>query len=148
MHLSLAIIWLALALVLGVAELAAPGVFLIFVAIAAAMTGVLAFALPDLPLVVQLLSVAAWSLVTILIGRRWYRDYPVATADRLLNDRAARLVGETVTITEPIRGGKGRARLGDGEWIATGPDMPSGAHARVVSATGATIAVEPIAPDA
>ena len=62
------------------------------IAIAAAITGLAALALPiGLPL--QLLLFAALSIVAVYAGRRWYVDHPVASTDPLLNDRAARLIG-------------------------------------------------------
>ncbi|WP_380786674.1 NfeD family protein [Sphingomonas sp. R86521] len=124
--------WLIAALVLGIAELAVPGVFLVFLAIAAAATGIAVFALPDLPVTAQLASFAAWSVVTVLIGKRWYLDYPVA-GDPLLNDRAARLVGEVVTVETAIVAGHGRVLVGDGGWPARGPDAPVGAAMRIVA---------------
>lgn len=137
-------IWIGVAVLLGAAELAAPGVFLAFFAIAAAMTGLALFALPALPLTVQLASFALWSVVAIAIGRRWYLDYPVATSDPLLNDRAARLVGTTVVCTTPIECGEGRVRVGDGEWSATGADAAVGDRLRVVAVTGGKLKVEPL----
>ena len=142
----LAVAWLILAVVLGGAELLVPGVFLIFLAIAAAITGLASIALPGLPLAGQLLSFAIWSAVTILIGKRWYRDYPVATTDPMLNDRAARLIGEIVTVAQAIDHGRGRVRLGDGEWMALGPDLPVGARARVVGVEETAVRVEALPP--
>ncbi|MEG3164136.1 NfeD family protein [Sphingomonas sp. PB2P19] len=124
--------WLIAALLLGIAELAVPGVFLVFLAIAAAVTGVAVFALPALPVAAQLGSFAVWSVVTVLIGKRWYRDYPVA-GDPLLNDRAARLVGQPAVVVVPIEGGVGRVRIGDGDWPASGPDAPAGTAMRIVA---------------
>merc|ERR1711960_16790 len=93
--------WLVFAALLGIGEVLIPGVFLIWIAIAAAITGLAALALPiGLPL--QLLLFAALSIVAVYAGRRWYVDHPVASADPLLNDRAARLIGETVSVVEPI----------------------------------------------
>ena len=120
--------WVVAAVALGIAELAIPGVFLIFLAIAAAITGLATFALPDLP----------------LIGRRWYRDYPVETSDPLLNDRAARVVGATVVVAEPISDGTGRAVLGDGTWPATGPDAAAGTHMRIVAVENGVLRLEPL----
>jgi inner membrane protein len=136
--------WLLAAVVLGIAELLIPGVFLVFLALAAAITGVATLVLSDLPIAAQMVSFAVWSAVTVLIGRRWYRDYPIETSDPLLNDRAARIVGQIVTVTNAIEDGHGRVRIGDGEWPATGPALPVGAHARVVSLSGGVAAVEPI----
>jgi membrane protein implicated in regulation of membrane protease activity len=143
---QMAWLWLILAVLMGVAELLAPGVFLIFLAIAAAATGLGAMVMPGLTLLGQLVSFALWSLVTIVIGKRWYSDYPVATADPLLNDRAARLIGKVVTVSAAIEHGQGRVRLGDSDWIAIGPDMPSGTSARIVALEATTIKVEPLPP--
>ncbi|MFW2852448.1 NfeD family protein [Sphingomonas sp. TX0543] len=136
--------WIAAAVLLGIAELAIPGVFLVFLAIAAAITGVALFALPDLPLAAQAGSFAAWSVVSVMIGRRWYRDYPLETSDPMLNDRAARAIGATVVIAEPIVDGRGRARLGDSTWPATGPDAAAGERMRVLAVENGILRLEPL----
>lgn len=136
--------WLIAAVLLGIAELVAPGVFLIFLAAAAAITGALVLIFPDMPLAVQLLGFAAWSVVSVLLGRRFYRDMPVESTDPLLNDRIARLLGETVTVTVAIDGGSGRVRVGDSEWAARGPDAPVGARMRITGAVGNALKVEPL----
>lgn len=135
--------WLIAALLLGAAELAVPGVFLVFLAIAAAITAALALALPDLPAAAQLGSFALWSAVAVLIGRRWYADY-APDADPLLNDRATRLVGEIVTVETPLRDGQGRVIVGDTTWPARGPDADAGARLRVVRLEGGVLLVAPI----
>jgi membrane protein implicated in regulation of membrane protease activity len=135
--------WLAAAILFGVGEVVIPGVFLIFLAIAAAITGLAAFALPDLPLAAQLVSFALWSGVTVAIGKRWYRDYPVASSDPQLNDRAARLIGQIVVVSDAIVDGAGRVRLGDGTWSASGPDLAAGAHAKIIGVAGSTLLIEP-----
>ena len=136
--------WLAGAALLAVAELLIPGVFLIFLAIAAAITGAATLVLSDLPLVAQLGSFAAWSVVAVLIGRRWYVDYPVDTSDPLLNDRARRLTGKIVTVVAPIERGSGRVRVGDGEWSASGADADVGARVRIISCENGVLTVEPV----
>ncbi|KQN04166.1 NfeD family protein [Sphingomonas sp. Leaf25] len=130
-----------LAVALGVAELAVPGVFLVFVALAAAITGLLALLFPPLTLPAELVVFGAWSVVTVLVGRRWYADYPVDSADPLLNDRAARLIGQEVVVIEPIAGGTGRVRVGDSDWIARGPDLPIGTRVRIVGVSGSVLNV-------
>lgn len=137
------LIWLALAVLLGGAELLVPGVFLIFLAIAAGIVAAATFVLPELPLAAQLGVFGMWSVVTVLIGRRWYQDYPVETSDPLLNDRARRLIGETVVVADAIVSGRGRVRIGDGEWPAQGPDAPTGTRMRIVSVTSGIVVVEP-----
>jgi len=133
--------WLLLAVALGVAELAVPGVFLVFIALAAGITGLLTLLFPALTLPAELAVFGAWSVVTVLVGRRWYTDYPVDSDDPLLNDRGARLIGQTVIVVEPIVGGSGRVRVGDSEWIARGPDLPVDTRVRIVGVSGAILHV-------
>ena len=143
---SAAALWLALALALGIAELLVPGVFLIFVAAAAAITGAVMLALPDAPVPAQFGAFALWSVVTVIVGRRWYAENPVASTDPRLNDRAARLVGDVVTADADFALGRGRVRVGDGSWPARGPDLPAGARARVVAVEDGVLIVEPLTP--
>ncbi|MCD2315803.1 NfeD family protein [Sphingomonas sp. IC-11] len=138
------VFWLLVAVMLAAAELAVPGVFLVFLGVAAAIVSAATYVFPDLPIAAQLGAFAMWSVVAVLIGRRWYMDYPVETSDPLLNDRAARLVGETVTVADPIVAGRGRVRVGDGEWPASGPDAPAGARMRIISVASGILVVEPV----
>lgn len=134
--------WLAAALLLGVAELIAPGFFLIFLAVGAGVTGFVLLALPGQPALMQAAIFAIATAAAAVIGYRWYRR-TAPNADPLLNDRAARLIGEVVTVTEPISAGSGRVRVGDGAWPARGPDAPIGAKMRVVGQSSGELLVEP-----
>ena len=136
--------WLIIAALLAGAELLAPGVFLIFIAIAAAITGLITLAVP-LGLTGELVSLTVWAAVAVLVGKRWYVDYPVATSDPDLNNRAARMIGQTVRVTDAIEDGRGRVRVGDGEWPAAGPDQPAGAKVMVVAVEGGVVRVKPLA---
>lgn len=135
-------LWLILAALLAITELMIPGVYLTFIALGAAATGVLALIFPELGLIGQLISFAAWSSVAVLIGKRWYNTNPVPSSDPDLNNRAARMIGQRVTVVEPIVGGSGRVRVGDGEWPAEGPDIGAGEKARVVEVRGGVVLVE------
>ncbi|MEC3911984.1 NfeD family protein [Sphingobium sp. CR2-8] len=133
--------WLVFAALLGIAEVLMPGVFLIWIAIAAAITGLVALALP-IALPFQFLLFAGLSIAAVYAGRRWYADNPVASSDPMLNDRSARLIGQSVTVVEPIVGGEGRVKVGDSVWSATGPDAPTGARMRVIAVDGTILRVE------
>jgi len=135
--------WLVAAIVLGIAEIAAPGFFLVWLAAAAALVGVLTYALA-LPVLAQAISFALAALAAVHVGRRWIAAHPAVSPDPLLNDRAGRLVGETVLVVEPILGGSGRVKVGDGVWNARGPDAELGARVRIVGAHGTTLDVEPV----
>lgn len=134
--------WLVFAALLGMGEVVIPGVFLIWVALAAAVTGLLALVLPiSVPL--QLLLFAGLCLLSVWGGRRWYTSNPVDSQDPLLNDRTARLVGEVVTVVEAINNGRGRVKVGDSVWSCSGPDAPAGAIVRVTGARASVLMVEP-----
>jgi membrane protein implicated in regulation of membrane protease activity len=137
-------LWLATTLVLVIAELAAPGFFLIFLAVAAALTGIAMLVVPGMPLIVQALLFAAITAAAVAIGRRWYHRSPTTSTDPMLNDRAARLVGKTVEVCDAIVAGEGRVRVGDGAWTAQGPDTAAGAVVRIIGAKGSVLLVEPV----
>lgn len=138
-------IWLIVAALLAICELMIPGVYLTFLALGAAATGVLALLFPELGAIGQFISFAAWSTVAVLVGKRWYGANPVPSADPDLNNRAARMIGQSVTVVDPISGGSGRVRVGDGEWPAEGPDLPAGSKARVADVRGGVVVVEAVA---
>ena len=135
--------WLIAAAVLAVAELIVPGVFLIWLAAAAGITGI-ATALVPIPIGVQIGLFAILSLLSFMVGRRWYRRNPVYSEDPLLNDRAARLIGETMVVVNPIENGRGRVSVRDTVWSAIGPDAEAGAKVMVVGSEGNCLRVQPI----
>jgi membrane protein implicated in regulation of membrane protease activity len=135
--------WLALGLVLAVAEILIPGVFLIWLAGAALITGLITWFLPiGLPLQIVLFAVLA--IVAVFTGKRYLAEHPIESADPKMNDRGARLVGQTAVVVEPIAFGNGKVKLGDSEWLAQGPDVAAGQHVRVLGSEGTTLLVEPI----
>ena len=77
-------------------------------------------------------------------GGRWLmrrKDWDHSEAPDL-NERGKRLVGSMAVLTQPIAGGRGRAKIGDTTWRVTGPDLPEGARVRVVGAAAETLEVE------
>ena len=135
--------WLIGALVLVIAELAAPGFFLVFIAAGAAATGLVLLFLPDMPALAEVAIFAVATAGAVAVGRDRYRRNPSESEDPLLNDRAARLIGSRVEVSEAITGGAGRVRVGDGAWPARGADAPVGARVRVVGAESGELLVEP-----
>ncbi|MDX3901606.1 MAG: NfeD family protein [Sphingobium sp.] len=134
--------WMIFAVMLGIGEIILPGIFLIWIAVAAAATGLASFLLP-IGTAGQLILFALLCLVATWAGRRWYAGNPVASQDPLLNDRTARLIGEIVTVVEPIEGGRGRVKVDDGVWSARGADAPAGARVRITGADASVLTVEP-----
>ena len=136
--------WLALGLLLAIGEMAIPGVFLIWMAGAAIVVGLLAWVLP-IGLPVQVLLFGVLSIIAAFTGKRYFGRHPIVSADPKMNLRGERVVGETVVVTQAIEGGAGRVRLGDSEWIAHGADAPPGTRLRVAGHDGTVLVVEPCA---
>lgn len=134
--------WFALGLLLAAAEMLVPGVFFIWMAGAAILTGILTFILP-IGVVMQIAIFVVLAMVTVYTGKRYLRDHPITEADPLMNKRGGRLVGETAVVVSAIEGGSGRVRHGDSEWIARGPDSAVGARVRISGSEGAVLMVEP-----
>ena len=139
-----AVVWVSAGLLLCIAEMVAPGVFLLWLGIAALLTGAAAFLLP-LGMSVQFVLFSVLALSSVAIGRRWTRSSAIPSEDPLLNDRTARLIGQQVIVEEAITAGYGRVRVGDGVWPAAGPDMPVGASAIIRSSRDGRLIVEPAA---
>jgi len=62
-------VWLIVAALLAICELMVPGVYLTFLALGAAATGVLALVFPELGAIGQFISFAAWSTIAVLVER-------------------------------------------------------------------------------
>ena len=133
--------WLVAGVVLAIAEILVPGFFMIWLAAAAIATGLIAMLLP-IAMPLQILLFAVLAVAAVYAGRRWFALNPIESSDPKLNDRGARLVGETVTVVEAISNGRGRVKVGDGVWIAKGPDAAVGANVRVTGSDGSTLLVE------
>ena len=133
--------WLGLGLLLAIGEMTIPGVFLIWMAAAALVTGAVSWIVP-IGMPWQVLLFAALSMIFVFSGRRWLRQHPVEAADPKMNDRGARAVGEVVVVSQVIEAGSGRVRLGDSEWLAKGPDAEPGTRMKVSGADGAVLLVE------
>lgn len=136
--------WWILGLALLAAELAAPGVFLIWIGLAAIVLGLLSLVLWEAAIWVwqiQLLIFAALSVAFALAGRRIYAGRHQLSDEPLLNRRGESLVGRTSVLVEPISEGRGRIRLDDTWWPVMGPDLPAGTRVMVTAASGRSLTV-------
>ncbi len=134
-------LWLIGGVVLLIAEVIAPGFFLIFVGAAAIATGVftLLFGLGAVP---QMALFALYALLAVMIGRRFYANRHFPSSDPLLNDPSRRLVGKVVTVVSAVDDHEGRVRLGDSDWSARGGPAAVGERVRITGVDGNCLKVE------
>jgi inner membrane protein len=135
-------LWLIGGVMLLIAEIIAPGFFLLFIGAAAMATGVFTIMF-DLGLAPQLALFALYAVIALMVGRKVYANRDVNSADPLLNDRSARLVGKVVTVVTPVDDHEGRVRVGDSEWSARGGPAAAGDHVRITGVEGNCLLVEP-----
>ncbi len=135
--------WWALAAVLLVFEMLLPGVVFLFLAIGAAAAGFALLVMSGLSLELQLVLFAVVAVASAVGLRPTLRQLQNRGAAANLNARADALIGKTFILDQPILGGRGRVKLGDGSWIVTGPDMVVGAKVRVAAVDGTELKVEP-----
>ena len=141
--------WMVLGFVLLALEIVIPGIFLLWIGIAALLTGALSLQLWEWGFwtwQAQVIVFLALSLVAAYIGSRIAGSKQAKSDQPLLNKRGEQLLGRTATLSEPIREGRGRIQLGDTLWRVSGPELPIGTRVRVVGATenDLELVVEPV----
>ena len=136
--------WMVLGLVLLALEIVVPGVFLLWIGIAALIVGAVSLALWDAGFwswEVQVVTFLALSLVSAYAGKKIMAGRHDDSDQPLLNQRSAQLVGRTATLKEPISEGRGRIQIDDTVWRVAGPDLPVGAQVRVVAVKDSDLVV-------
>jgi membrane protein implicated in regulation of membrane protease activity len=134
-------LWMIGGVLLLIAEIIAPGFFLVFIGAAAMATGAFAL-LFGLGVAAQLALFALYALLAVLVGRRFYANAAADSSDPLLNARAARMIGKVVTVVEAVDAYNGRVRVGDGEWSARGGPAAPGDRVRITGVDGNCLKVE------
>ena len=120
-----------------------PGVVFLFLALGAAIAGMLLVLEPEMSLEMQLGVFAVVSVASAVGLRPLLRGMQKRSDDPNLNARGDSMVGKVLVLDQPILRGRGRVILGDGSWSVTGPDMVAGAKVRVAAVEGTELRVEP-----
>ncbi len=135
-------IWLVAGLVACAAEMLHPGIFLLWIGLAAAATGILTLAM-DIPVNGQLGIFIATSMVLLLVALQRVR-----TARDRLNEPEAGLIGQKCVASD-FAGGEGRVRFRDSSWQARTTDGSSPAAdtpLQIVGLKGTVLLVHESAP--
>jgi len=106
------------------------------------LIGLLLIAVP-IPWQWQLIGFALLGVVAMLMYRSYARKHPENVEQPNLNLRGHQYIGSELVLSEPIEQGAGKAKLGDGYWKVSGPELPAGARVRVTGVNGTILTVIP-----
>ena len=134
--------WWVLALVLVFLEMFAPGVFFLWIGLAAGVVGLGLYLLPDLTWEVQFFAFAILSVLLAVLGRWWIGRHPIATDQPRLNRRGEQYIDRVFTLEEPLVNGVGKLRVDDTTWKIFGPDCAVNTQVKVVGVEGVVLRVE------
>jgi inner membrane protein len=135
------IAWACLSLALISAEVMAPGVFLLWLGIAAAVVFGVVLLVPGIPVLWQALGFIVLSFASIAVYRKHFRQDAERNDQPLLNRRAEHFIGRNYVLESAIVNGSGRLKIGDAFWTVTGEDLPVGTRVRVVQSDGMVLTV-------
>jgi membrane protein implicated in regulation of membrane protease activity len=142
-ELSAQYLWWTLALLLIAGEVLLPGYFMLWIGLAAAAMGVVLWVVPTLGLLTQAVLFALLALAACVVYARLLRprlEWREPGSERL-NRRAEQMIGQRYELVEPIVNGRGKASVGDGQWLVSGPDLPLGSTVEVIAVDGTTLKV-------
>lgn len=134
--------WWILAGILMVLEVVAPGVFLLWLGIAAAITGLIAYVVPTMAWQWEALIFAVLAIITVWGWRYYQRRNPTETELPTLNRRGEQYVGRRLTLDQPIVNGRGQVKVDDSTWRVEGADLPAGTPVVVTGIKGTILVVE------
>jgi membrane protein implicated in regulation of membrane protease activity len=134
--------WLIIGVVLMGIETFAPGVFMLWLGIAALVVGLLTFTI-NLSWQTQIIASAILSIAMVPLWRHFSKRNAKPTDKPFLNKRAQGLVGRVFTLEKPIVDGVGTVKIDDTVWRVSGSDAPAGSRVKIVHADGASLQVGP-----
>ena len=134
--------WLVAGVLLIILEMFAPGVVFMWVGIAAMITGVIAWAFPELSLQWQMIAFAVLAVASVVGGRQWIKRHPTKTDHPTLSNRGAKYVGRHFVLEVPIEHGFGKVVVDDTTWKVAGQDMPAGTEVEVTGVEGTVFQVK------
>ncbi len=140
-----AIGWATLALVLLGIELLAPSSWLLWPALSALIIAGIAFWVPQINLVEQILIFGLLAVALLIIGRRFLKMANKKVS--VLNQRNNQLIGRRIMVVNDGPDGNSRAKVDDSEWAVRHRDqlpLHAGQSVEVVGTDGIRLLVIPV----
>ncbi|MGE3830862.1 MAG: NfeD family protein [Parvibaculaceae bacterium] len=132
--------WWVIGAILLLLELLLPGVFFMWLGIAALVIGVIDIFF-DFSWQVEVAIFAVLSVLALLFLRPHFKDRMGRSANPNLNQRMYDYVGKSYVLDQPIVNGLGKVRIDDTLWVVTGADRPRGEWVKVTGVDGLKLIV-------
>jgi membrane protein implicated in regulation of membrane protease activity len=146
---KLALVWIAMALLFAVGEVATVALFAAFLSVGA--VGAAIVALLGLGPLWQAVAFVVVSLIGVLIARPWVMGLLMRRANVETVSGAHSMIGETAIVVRSSGGADqtGHVRLQGENWPARtrGASLKEGARVQIVDIEGSTLIVEPASED-
>ena len=134
--------WWILAGVLLLAEMAMPGFFMLWLAVAAALTAIFDLYF-QFNWMGEIFCFAVLAFLCVLASWRFVINSRHSKSDSPhLNQRHQGLVGRSFILDKAIVNGSGKIKVEDTLWDVDGPDMEAGARVKVTGLQGMRLMVE------
>ena len=137
--------WLSIGVLLMIAELFVPGVFVMWFGFGAVLTGLITALAGGLSVAMQLLIFVIMSVISLIFGLSVYKKIFGPNKEKGNDTRtgAQRLIGKVFIVSEAIQNGKGKVTVGDTVWLARSKrKIAKGAEVVVVDVDGTQLLVE------
>ncbi len=134
--------WLIAAVVMIIIEMILPAAYFLWMGISAFVVGLLIYAVPSMPVLIQVIIFGVLSVVSLIMYKRHKKANPNVNDQPNLNRRGEQYVGRSFTLEEAIVNGIGKIKVDDSTWRVKGSDMPAGMKVRVMSVEGTIFNVE------
>ena len=133
--------WLIYGLGLMAMETMIPGAFFLWPGIAAILVGLIDAAV-HMPWTASLSLWAVLSLASVVAWVFYRKANPKAESFSLLNRRGTEFIGQTLTLTQDMADGQGRAKAGDTVWkVVSIQDLKAGNPVIVTAVEGNSLRV-------
>lgn len=136
--------WWIAAAVLLTGELIMPGFFLLWLAVAAGLTGIADW-LFGFSWQGEIATFCGLAILSVLSSWRFVMSKRNMQSDQPhLNQRQNAYVGRRTALMQPIVNGTGKVRFDDALWEVSGPDLPAGTQVIVTGVDGRVLTVETV----
>jgi len=137
--------WWVIAGIFLLIELMLPGVFFMWLGLAAALIGLIDI-FADLAWQIEIALFAVFSVLLVLFVRPRVKFAEGETNN--LNRRMDDYVGRSYVLDEPIVNGRGKVRIDDTLWTVSGTDRGKGEWVKVTAVDGTRLIVEAVSKPA